>query len=148
MERNEFLKYINKNCKGNTPNPSIPPFNNRSFISRFGDPSFPKYNHAPNRNKLDCLLKNSYHPLLWRPLLCSERTSINALCPVSEGSWPAKRELNSRANPFRPISIYRREVGLWKCEQLSLFGELTRDFFLQLFCEYLSPGAYSFPKEQ
>lgn len=39
-------------------------------------------------------------------------------------------------------------MTLWKLDLLTLFGELTRDFFLQLFCEYLSPGANSFPKQK
>lgn len=35
-----------------------------------------------------------------------------------------------------------------KFEVLSLFGELTRDFFCQRFCEYLSPVANSLPMEE
>lgn len=35
-----------------------------------------------------------------------------------------------------------------KFELLSLFGELTRDFFLQTCCEHLSPVANSLSKEE
>lgn len=44
-EKTKFLKYIRKNCKEDTPNPSMPPLDRWSFISRCGDPPFLKYKH-------------------------------------------------------------------------------------------------------
>lgn len=95
-----------------------------------------------------CLLR-SYTIHSFGGLYSVPKETVKTLCVLFQrGSSPAKRELNSRANPFRPMRIYPREtdpVEVWTMEPV---WWADRGLLSPMLLWTLSPGANSLPKEK